>query len=81
MMVLQSLQKRKSPVTVDKQSPGYVRRLILLRRQRRPAEELSAAERHSQVEILGRHEPPFNYKVCDFFLSVIFVCGAPKINY
>jgi hypothetical protein len=36
MMVLQSLQK-KSPVTVVKQSPGYVRRLILLRRQRRPA--------------------------------------------
>ena len=80
MMVLQSLQKRKSPVTVDKQSPGYVRRLILLKRQRRPAEELSA-ERLSQVEILGRSEPPFNYKVCDFFLSVIFVCGAPKINY
>ena len=38
LMVLQSLQKRKSPVTVVKQSPGYVRRLILLRRQRRPAE-------------------------------------------
>ncbi len=73
-------RKEKSPVTVDKQSPGYVRRLILLRRQRRPAEELSA-ERLSQVEILGRNEPPFNYKVCDFFLSVIFVCGAPKINY
>jgi hypothetical protein len=42
MMVLQSLQKRKSPVTVVKQSPGYVRRLVLLKRKRRPAEELSA---------------------------------------
>ena len=42
MMVLQSLQKRKSPITVVKQSPGYVRRLILMKRKRRPAEELSA---------------------------------------
>jgi hypothetical protein len=36
-MVLLSLQKRKSLITVVKQSPGYVRRLILLREQRRPA--------------------------------------------
>ena len=33
LMVLQSLQKRKKPVTVVKQSPGYVRKLIPLKRK------------------------------------------------
>ena len=79
-MVLQSLQKRKSPVTVVKQSPGYVRRFVLLKRQRCPADELSA-ERLSQVEILGRNEPPFNLLSLRLLSLRHFRVWCPKINY